>query len=137
MSCPGDLGLHETRKRHPIIRAAFPDLQTMIEHQIAEGDTAATRATLSGTHLGAFMGVAPTGEHLTWRRRNRALGRPAERVRDGLLQRHRTSLLPQRVEGGSGQTGASRCDLLLIQHTIGGKVVYHPYRLALCLGRAP
>ena len=59
-------GLYETAQRQPYVRAAFPDLRTTIEHQVAEGDTVATRATLSGTHLGAFMGVAPTGKHLTW-----------------------------------------------------------------------
>ena len=59
-------GLYETAQRQPHVRAAFPDLRTTIEHQVAEGDTVATRATLSGTHLGAFMGVAPTGKHLTW-----------------------------------------------------------------------
>jgi predicted ester cyclase len=59
-------GLHQTIERQPLIRAAFPDLQTTIEHQIAEGDTVATRATLRGTHLGSFMGVAPTNKQLTW-----------------------------------------------------------------------
>ena len=65
-ACAGHPGLQETRQRQPLTRAAFPDLQTTIEHQIAEGDTVATRARLSGTHHGSFMGVAPTGKHLTW-----------------------------------------------------------------------
>ena len=59
-------GLYQTVARQPLIRAAFPDLQTTIEHQDAEGDTVATRATLRGTHLGPFMGVAPTSQQLTW-----------------------------------------------------------------------
>jgi len=59
-------GLYQTVKRQPSIRAAFPDLRTTVEHQIAEGDTVATRATLRGTHLGPFMGVAPTNKQLTW-----------------------------------------------------------------------
>ena len=59
-------GLYQTVERQPLIRAAFPDLQGIIEHQIAEGDTVATRATLRGTHLGQFMGVAPTNKQLTW-----------------------------------------------------------------------
>jgi predicted ester cyclase len=59
-------GLYQTVERQPLIRASFPDLQTTIEHQIAEGDTVATRATLRGTHLGPFMGVAPTKKQLTW-----------------------------------------------------------------------
>lgn len=59
-------GLYQTVVRQPIIRAAFPDLQTTIEHQVAEDDTVATRATSRGTHLGPFMGVAPTNRQLTW-----------------------------------------------------------------------
>jgi len=62
----GHPGLYQTVVRQPIIRAAFPDLQTTVEHQVAEGDTVATRATLRGTHLGSFMGVAPTNQQLTW-----------------------------------------------------------------------
>lgn len=65
-ACAGHPGLYETRQRQPHIRAAFPDIQTTIDQQIAEADTVATRATMSGTHLGPFMGVAPTGKHLTW-----------------------------------------------------------------------
>ena len=33
---------------------------------VAEGDTVATRGTMRGTHLGPFMGVAPTSKQLTW-----------------------------------------------------------------------
>jgi predicted ester cyclase len=49
-------GLYQTVERQLLIRDAFPDLQTTIERQIAEGDTVATRATLRGTHLGPFHG---------------------------------------------------------------------------------
>ena len=59
-------GLYQTVARQPSVRAAFPDLQTTVEQQIAEGDTVATRATLRGTHLGAVFGVAPTNQRLTW-----------------------------------------------------------------------
>ncbi len=59
-------GLYQTIVRQPMIRAAFPDLQTTVEHQVEEGDTVATRATMRGTHLGPFMGVAPTNQQLTW-----------------------------------------------------------------------
>jgi len=59
-------GLYQTVVRQPIIRGAFPDLQTTVEHQVAEGDTVATRATLRGTHRGTFMGVAPTNQQLTF-----------------------------------------------------------------------
>ena len=45
--------------------AAFPDAQATIEDLIAEGDKVVTRFTLRGTHRGAFMGIAPTGKHVT------------------------------------------------------------------------
>jgi predicted ester cyclase len=59
-------GLQQVLERHPLMRAAFPDLQHRIEQQIAEGDTVATRVTMTGTHLGVFMGVAPTNKRVTW-----------------------------------------------------------------------
>ena len=45
--------------------AAFPDLQWTVEDQLAEGDKVMTRLTQRGTHRGAFMGIAPTGKHVT------------------------------------------------------------------------
>jgi steroid delta-isomerase-like uncharacterized protein len=45
--------------------AAFPDAQFTIEDLIAEGDKFAARFTLRGTHRGEFMGIAPTGKHVT------------------------------------------------------------------------
>ena len=59
-------GLYQTVVRQPIIRAAFPDLHTTVEHQVAEGDTVATRATLRGTHRGPLFGAAPTNQLLTF-----------------------------------------------------------------------
>ena len=59
-------GLYQTVVRQPIVRAAFPDGQTIVEHQVAEGDTVATRATIRATHLGPFMGVAPTNQQFAF-----------------------------------------------------------------------
>jgi steroid delta-isomerase-like uncharacterized protein len=46
--------------------AAFPDLQWTVEDQLAEGDKVMTRLTQRGTHRGEFMGIAPTGKHVTF-----------------------------------------------------------------------
>ena len=59
-------GLYQTVVRQPMVRAAFPDGQTTIEHQVAEGDTVATRATIRGTHRGPFMGVPPPNQQVTF-----------------------------------------------------------------------
>jgi len=42
--------------------SAFPDFHATIEDQIAEGDKVMTRWRISGTHLGDFRGIAPSGE---------------------------------------------------------------------------
>jgi steroid delta-isomerase-like uncharacterized protein len=45
-----------------MLHAAFSDLQVTEEDMVVEGDTVATRWTLSGTHKGEFMGTGPSGE---------------------------------------------------------------------------
>jgi predicted ester cyclase len=42
-------------------RASFPDVHMEIEELIAEGDTVVGRFTCSATHLGGWLGQAPTG----------------------------------------------------------------------------
>lgn len=58
-------------------RAAFPDFRLTIEDQIAEGDKVVTRVVFSGTHHGAFNGVAPTGRRITYP------GTAIDRIADG------------------------------------------------------
>ncbi len=41
---------------------AFPDLKVTVHLQVAEEDPVVTRWTATGTHLGDFMGHAPTGK---------------------------------------------------------------------------
>ena len=59
---PGQEGLKALRR---IVEHAFPDLKPTIRDIIAEGDRVAARVGLEGTHRGDFMGVAPTGNHVT------------------------------------------------------------------------
>ena len=44
---------------------AFPDWHVTLDDVIAEGDRVVARATGRGTHLGAFMGIAPTRKPVT------------------------------------------------------------------------
>lgn len=43
-----------------ILRPALADLQVVIHDQVAEGDKVTTRKTITGTHEGALLGIAPT-----------------------------------------------------------------------------
>jgi predicted ester cyclase len=48
-------------------REAFPDLRVTVEDRIFGGDKIVARNTWSGTHRGAFLGVAPTGKQIAIR----------------------------------------------------------------------
>ena len=45
-------------------RSAFPDWREEIVELVAEGDAVAGRFRCSGTHLGEFLGEAPTGRSM-------------------------------------------------------------------------
>jgi predicted ester cyclase len=44
----------------------YPDIHLTVEDVIAEGDKVVGRTTVTGTHQGEFMGVAPTGKSVTY-----------------------------------------------------------------------
>jgi steroid delta-isomerase-like uncharacterized protein len=46
-------------------RMAFPDLKMMLDDIFAEGEMVALRWSVSGTHLGDWLGIPPTGNHVT------------------------------------------------------------------------
>jgi predicted ester cyclase len=46
--------------------AAFPDMQSSEEDLIADGESVVVRRTMRGTHLGEFMGIAPTARAVTF-----------------------------------------------------------------------
>jgi steroid delta-isomerase-like uncharacterized protein len=54
-------GPEQLRQVVTMLRTAFPDLHYTIEELVAEGDTVVGRVTMSGTHQGPLMGIAPTG----------------------------------------------------------------------------
>ncbi len=60
-------------------REAFPDLHFQVEELVAEGDTVVSRWTLTGTHTGPFLGIAPTGRSI------RVGGMSLDHLQDGLL----------------------------------------------------
>lgn len=49
-----------------VLRRGFPDLHVEVEDVIAEGDKVVSRNTVTGTHEGDYLGVAPTGRTVTW-----------------------------------------------------------------------
>jgi len=45
---------------------AFPDLHLDVQSILAEGDRVTLRITISATHLGRFMDLAPTSRRVVW-----------------------------------------------------------------------
>jgi steroid delta-isomerase-like uncharacterized protein len=48
------------------LRRAFPDLHIELEELIEEGDKVVARNTVTGTHLGEYMGLPPTGKKVSY-----------------------------------------------------------------------
>jgi steroid delta-isomerase-like uncharacterized protein len=59
-------GAHGMKQWVVALRRAFPDLRAIVEDEIAEGNRAAQRLTLAGTHEAALHGVPPRGRRATW-----------------------------------------------------------------------
>src|SRR5918994_7296368 len=67
-------------------RTAFPNLKTMLDDIFAEGDRVAFRWNVSGTHLGDWLGIPPTGNHV------RATGITVFRIAGGKVVESWTSI---------------------------------------------
>jgi steroid delta-isomerase-like uncharacterized protein len=52
------------RQRVENLCQVYADPRFTVEDQVAEGDRVAVRWTFTGRHVGAFMGVAPTGREV-------------------------------------------------------------------------
>ena len=48
------------------LHRAFPDLHVTVEDLIEEGDKVVCRNTVTGTHHGQYMGLAPTGKSVAY-----------------------------------------------------------------------
>ena len=50
-----------------MLLVAFPDLETHVKHQVAEGDYVSAHLAMSGTNTGPYPRVTePTGRHTEW-----------------------------------------------------------------------
>src|SRR5260221_10253574 len=65
-----------------MMRGVFPDYHFELEDLIAEGDKVVARLTVSGSHRGEMMGLAPTGKRI------QTSGIEVFRVADGKLAEH-------------------------------------------------
>jgi steroid delta-isomerase-like uncharacterized protein len=59
---PGVVGLKDVLGG---MRAAFPDMKWVVEEQVESGDKVVSRFIWSGTHRAPFLGVPPTGRHVS------------------------------------------------------------------------
>ena len=58
-------GLDNMRRHIESTRRAFPDLKFTIDDTIAERDEVVLHWTITGTHKGEFLGMAPTNKRAT------------------------------------------------------------------------
>ncbi|GAA1692629.1 hypothetical protein GCM10009765_47440 [Fodinicola feengrottensis] len=70
------------RRKWAGMMAGCPDLEITVEHTVVDGEWAANRCTMRGTHTGELFGRPPTGERFEFR------GIDMIRVRDGQIVEH-------------------------------------------------
>lgn len=59
-------GVDGLRQYVTMLRLAFPDLNGYLEDVIADGDRVVQRISVSGTHLGAYLGTPPSGRRVAY-----------------------------------------------------------------------
>lgn len=64
------------------IRTAFPDLTVTLDPALADGDLEASRAVLSGTHKGEFLGIPASGKSVQFSSTD------IIRIQDGMVAEH-------------------------------------------------
>src|ERR1043165_8902490 len=57
-------GIEGFRYRMHVVKSAMEDFRFDVISTVGEGNRIPSRGTLSGTHTGSFMGVAPTGRKI-------------------------------------------------------------------------
>jgi steroid delta-isomerase-like uncharacterized protein len=73
------VGRESFRRQWRAWRTGLPDIHFELEELVAEGDAVVSRWTLTGTHLGEFLGAAPTGRTV------RVSGMSLDHVQDGVV----------------------------------------------------
>jgi steroid delta-isomerase-like uncharacterized protein len=76
-------GLAGVKLFFAMFRDAFPDAAVAIDELVADGDRVAVATTLTGTHEGELMGMAPTGRSVS------VTGIDIVRIEDGRIVEHR------------------------------------------------
>jgi steroid delta-isomerase-like uncharacterized protein len=62
----GATGAEALKQVWAVLLRAFPDLHLTVEDLIGEDDKVVARIVVTGTHLGDYMGVAPTGKSIAY-----------------------------------------------------------------------
>jgi predicted ester cyclase len=75
-------GVEGFKVRTQAVHAAFTDIAVVVEDLLVDVDKIAWRWTLTGTHRGPFLGVSPTGRHVT------LTGINIQRVANGVVVEH-------------------------------------------------
>jgi predicted ester cyclase len=73
-------GRNSIRNSFLSFNQAFPDIRVTIDELIAEGDKVLMRATMRGTHLGAWLEIPPSGKAIEWQLADTYM------VKDGKIQ---------------------------------------------------
>jgi len=77
-------GRESFKARARAVRSAFGERSVTVDALVVEGDVVAWRWTLTGTHVAAFLDIAPTGKRITLR------GVNFQRVTGGVVTEHWT-----------------------------------------------
>ncbi|MFH8839338.1 ester cyclase [Streptomyces sp. NPDC017868] len=62
----GATGAEALKRVWEVLLRAFPDLRVTVEETVAEGDRVVSRNTVTGTHLGEYRGMPPTGKPVSY-----------------------------------------------------------------------
>jgi predicted ester cyclase len=62
----GATGASALKEVMTVLDRAFPDLRVTIDDLVEEGDKVVARNSVTGTHLGAYLGRPPTGQPVAY-----------------------------------------------------------------------